>query len=59
MAEIENSTPMAVSAASEEAGLSSPAFQSTSEGPPPPKKKRNLPGMPGTLNLSILEKAHY
>ncbi|XP_028794494.1 zinc finger protein GAI-ASSOCIATED FACTOR 1 isoform X2 [Neltuma alba] len=46
MAELENPSSMAVSAASGEASFSSPGLQNATDELPPPKKKRNLPGMP-------------
>ncbi|KAK4274768.1 hypothetical protein QN277_017946 [Acacia crassicarpa] len=46
MAELENPSSMAVSAASGEASFSSSGVQNEPGELPPPKKKRNLPGMP-------------
>lgn len=51
MAELENPPSMAVSTASGEASFSSSGFQNAPDEPPPTKKKRNLPGMPGTSNF--------
>lgn len=46
MVELENSSPMAVSTASGEDGISSSGCQTQNPPIPPLKKKRNLPGMP-------------
>ena len=50
MVELENSSPMAVSAASGEDGISSSGCQTQNPPIPPLKKKRNLPGMPGEIS---------
>nr|XP_023908037.1 protein indeterminate-domain 2-like [Quercus suber] len=46
MVELENSSPMAVSTASGEDGISSSRCQTQNPPIPPLKKKQNLPGMP-------------
>lgn len=53
MAELEDPSSMAVdNTATGEASVSSSAFENASdEQQPPAKKKRNLPGMPGTFKF--------
>ncbi|KAF7817566.1 protein indeterminate-domain 2-like [Senna tora] len=51
MAELENPSSMADSTSTGEATFSSSGLENAPNEPPPPKKKRNLPGMPGTLNF--------